>query len=119
MDVEIYRQPNPALTEVLISTRMRGIVLEVAELAQALYREEVTKRTGRLALSAHASTEKGGAKSDRWIGVLTVGGLAGVDYAASHEFGADIELNGEVVGEWDGAHDLNRVLEILSIASYM
>ena len=73
MDVRIYPAPNPAIGEALLSVRMRGIVLEVAELAQALYREEVAKRTGRMASLARASTEKGGAKSDRWICVLTVG----------------------------------------------
>ena len=119
MQVYLYPSPNPAITAALISTPMRRIVLEVAELGQALYREEVTTRTGRMASLAHASTEKGGAKSDRWIGVLTIGGPRGDEGAVPHDLGADVVIDGEVVGEQHPAHDLNRVLEILSIASYL
>lgn len=108
--------PNRALTAVLRSERMRSIVFETAELAQALYRETVTKRSGRLAASAHVSTEIGGVRNDRHIGVLTVGvGAQGtVEYAAAHEFGADIQVFGsEETVELHPAHDLNRVLEEL------
>lgn len=119
MDVYVYPAPNPAITQALISTVMRGIMLEVAELALAIYREEVAKQTGRMALLARASTEKGGANSDRWIGVLTVGGQGGDEGAVPHNFGADVVIDGEVVGEQHPANDLNRVLEILSVASYM
>lgn len=106
---------------------MRSIVFEVAEIAHALYVEQVAKRTGRLAASAHVSTEIGGADHDRWVGVLTVGGN-GVDYAATHEFGRQADVEGPAQESKDGvhnlddtvrtgghhaAHDLNRVLEEL------
>lgn len=127
MDVRIYPHPNPALTAVLTGARMRSIVFEVAEIAHALYVDQVAKRTGRLAASAHASTEIGGVDHDRWTGVLTVGG-SGVDYALPHEFGTRREVQGPaqesiggvhnlddrvVTGGHHAAHDLNRVLEEL------
>lgn len=131
MDVVIYPDPNPALTAALRSARMRAIVFEVAETAHVLYVEQVAKRTGALAASAHVSTEIGGVDQDRWVGVLTVGGIGGagaVDYAASHEFGTQSEVEGPVQESTGGvhnldqvvtsgghhaAHDLNRVLEEL------
>lgn len=109
MDVDLPR-PNPALTAVLKSTRMRAIVEERANTAAMLYQSQVHKRTGRLAASAHASTEIGGVKNDRWIGVLDVGSGAS-PYAASHEFGHDI--NGALTGYANAAHDLNRVLNLI------
>jgi hypothetical protein len=123
LDVTIY-DPNPAVAAVLISPRMRAIVFEVAELAQALYVAQVAKRSGMLAASAHASTEIGGQgrrTHDRWIGQLTVGGtgsLGTVDYGAAHEFGRGEhagsihDLDGEQIVQHP-AHDLNRVLEEL------
>ena len=122
MEVNIYN-PNPAIEAVLKSARMRSIVFEVAEVAQALYVAQVAKRTGMLAASAHVSTEIGGIgvrKNDRWIGVLTVGGTGSkgtVEYAAAHEFGthegAPTESNRYGTPETVGAEDLNRVLEEL------
>lgn len=112
-------EPNPALTEVLLSERMRGIVEERANTAMMLAQDQVAKRTGALARSAHAATEVGGVRNDRWIGVTTLGGR-GVDYAASHEFGADVVGLGEggkgstrYADAQPGAHDLNVVLEQL------
>ncbi|MBY0440984.1 MAG: hypothetical protein K2Q25_02415 [Mycobacteriaceae bacterium] len=104
MDVNIP-EPNRALTELLVSARMRAIVEERANTAAMLYQAQVAKRTGRLAASAHASTEIGGVRQDRWIGVLTVG--SALPYGASHEFGTRAH------GQTDAAHDLNRVLEQL------
>jgi hypothetical protein len=128
VDVTIYPDPNPALTAVLRGERMRSIVFEIGEIAHVLYVDQVAKRTGMLAASAHVSTEIGGVDQDRWIGVLTVGGN-GVDYAATHEFGRQADVEGPQPESTDGvhnlddrvrtgghhaAHDLNRVLEELS-----
>lgn len=116
MDVNIPR-PNPALTALFKSATMRRIVEDRANTAALLYQSEVAKDTARLATSAHASTEIGGAKYDRWIGVLDVGGpspLGEVTYAASHEFGHQVVAQGgEIVGYAPPAHDLNRVLEMI------
>lgn len=119
MDVNIY-EPNPAIEATFASARLRSIVFEIAEIAHALYVEQVAKRTGRLAASAHASTEFGEVYkgSPRWIGVLTVGGR-GVDYALPHEFGVGDHprsihtLDAEENTIQHAAHDLNRVLEEL------
>lgn len=116
MDVKLYRSPNPALAANLRGAEMRSAVRQVAEIGEALYREEVAKRTGRIAAATHVSTEIGGVDSDRWIGVLTVGG-AGADYALAHEFGADERYDANrgdpAFDETQGAQDLNRVLEII------
>jgi hypothetical protein len=139
IDLNIF-DPNPAIGDVFASDRLRSIVFEVAELAQALYVDRVAKRTGRLAATARASTEfahviKG---APRWVGELTVGGTGragSVDYAAPHEFGTRREVEGPVAphtGEVDAqgnpihnrddrvitgghhaAHDLNYVLGAL------
>lgn len=117
MDVNIP-EPNEALTALLVSARMRAILDQPTNAALMLYQAEVVKRTGRLAASAHASTEIGGVRQDRWIGVLTVGGagpLGTADYAAAHQFG-HWQHDRNHPGEWtwvDGHHDLNRVLEQL------
>lgn len=115
MDVHIP-EPNPALTALLIGPRIQAILLERVELAKALYQVQVAKRTGALAASAHASTEIGGVRHDRHIGVLTVG--EGLGYGASHEFG--VGDHPRSVHNLDGpnaihaaARDLNRVLEEL------
>lgn len=121
LDVRIYSAPNPAVSDVLISPRMRAIVRDVTELAEALYREEVSQRTGTLARDTHVSTEMGGVYDDRWIGVLTVGLGAARDYVLAHEFGIDTERNAgdPAFVEAEGAQDLNRVLEIMSVAMYL
>lgn len=118
MDVNIP-EPNPALTELLVSERMRGMLAERAEAAAALYQAQVAKRTGRLAASAHVSTEIGGIHHDRWVAALTIG--EGLAYGAAHEFGVGIHPGS--VHNLDGrdriqraAHDLNRVLEELGAA---
>lgn len=78
------------LTEFLVGPELRGIVEERINTAHMLFQAEVAKRTGMLAASAHAHTEIGGVKNDRWTGVLSVGAigsLGSVDYSASHQFG--------------------------------
>lgn len=86
---------------------MREIVSDRAQTGGMLYQAQVMKRTGALAASAHHSTDIGGILHDRWVGVMTAGGIGprgGVDYAASHEFGTDFV---------DAAHDMNVVLDEL------
>lgn len=98
---------NPAVQGLLKSPEMRALMFERAETAQALYRDIVAKRTGRLARSARVETYIGGERNpnDRWCGRLIVE----APYAASHEFGFDD-------GDLDvraGVHDLNVVLNQL------
>lgn len=124
LDVRIYNAPNPAVSDVLASSRMRSIVRDVAELGEAIYREEVAQDTGTLARDTHVSTEMGGIYDDRWIGVLTVGTGAAREYALAHEFGSEYsegETDGQewVHSEQDAVNDLNRVLEVLSVAMYL
>lgn len=111
MDVSIP-EPNPALTAVLLSPRMRGFVAELANTAQWLYQSRVAKRSSALANAAHAHTEIGGVRHDRWIGVLSV--HSAIEYEAAHEFGYTTRKGRRAKRRFvPGAHDLNAVLEEL------
>lgn len=105
-------EPNPALTELLVSNRMREMVFERAALAQALYQSEVAKESTALARTAHAFSEIGGVRQDRWIGTMLVG--EGLEYGASHEFGYMTRGGKRAKRRFvPGAHDLNLVLSQL------
>ena len=109
MEVDIP-DPNPALTAWLLSPRCREICFERASTAQWLYQSRVAKRSTALARAAHAHTEIGGARQDRWIGVLSV--HSGIEYEAAHEFGYKAGKRRKPIA---GAHDLNAVLEELEL----
>lgn len=94
--------PNPFITHWLLSAECRALVFDRGELAEAMYREVVAKRTGRLAASTHVTTAIEG---DRWIAMMT----ALAPYAASHEFGTD---NGNEHIQ-PGHHEMNHVLDLL------
>ncbi|RBO87027.1 hypothetical protein [Nocardia puris] len=104
--------PNPAVTALLMSREMRALMWERGEIAQALYREIVSKRTARLARSARPETFVGGDRNDRWCVRLLVGG-PGAYYGLPHEFGYEIEHEDETVTVVEGAHDLNLVLNAM------
>ena len=55
-------EPNPFITNWLLSPECRSLVFDRAQIAEALYREVVAKRTGRLAASTHVTT---GIEDDR------------------------------------------------------
>ncbi|MFR9767055.1 hypothetical protein [Nocardia sp. SC052] len=99
---------NPAIAGLLLSAQMRSLMFERAEIAQAIYREIVAKRTRRLARSARVETFLGGRNKDRWCSRLIVGGSE-APHGLPHEFGSDD-------GDEDiraGVFDLNRVLNML------
>lgn len=83
----------------------RSLVLESAELYQALYRDVVAKRTGRLAASARVSTSL---ENRRWVSHMEVGNPVAY-YGASHEFGTD-DGDEHIV---PGHHDLNAILDAM------
>lgn len=92
--------PNPYITQWLVSPECRSLVSGRAEIAEALYREVVAKRTGRLAASTHVTTE---IEDGRWVSMMT----ARAPYAASHEFGTgDLDIR-------PGHHEMNHVLDML------
>lgn len=114
MDVDLKSDPS-AVGAFMVSARCRAICFEIAEMAQALYQERVAKRTGALVRTAHAHTEIGGKRHDRWIGVLSVSSRS-VAYEAAHEFGYSARMGKGMVGPQEfvpGYHDLNAVLEEL------
>lgn len=111
MEVDIP-EPNPALAAVLRSPAMRAFCFERAETAQFLFQSRVAKRSSALARSARAYTEIGGARRDRWIGVMLVG--FGLEYDPAHEFGYTTREGKRARRRYvAGAHDLNAVLEEL------
>jgi hypothetical protein len=81
----------------------RAMIWLSLELYEALYREVVAKRTGRLAASTRIFTEL---EQGRWMGTLAVT----APYAASHEFGTD-DGDERIIA---GHHDLNKVLNIMA-----
>ncbi|MGV9818421.1 hypothetical protein [Nocardia xishanensis] len=104
---------NPAIAGLLLSSQMRSLMYERAEIAQALYREIVSKRSGRLARSARVETFRGGRMKDRWKSRLIIGGSE-APHGLAHEFGFDVhDENGAVTATIAGAHDLNAVLNAL------
>jgi hypothetical protein len=113
MDVDLAENPS-AVGELMKSNRLREIVFSIAETAQWLYQSRVAKRTGALAATAHAHTEIGGVRHDRWIGVLSVSSRS-VAYEAAHEFGHTAHRGKQIgPGQFIAGHDdLNAVLEEL------
>lgn len=106
LDVDVPA-PNPFIAQWLKSARCRAILSESAEMYEALYREVVAKRTGRLAASTHVST---GIEGDRWVALMTVG-VGGAPYAASHEFGTG---RTDPDNALPPAHDLNTILDMMA-----
>lgn len=94
--------PNPFITDWLVSPECRSMVFEKGEIAEAIYREVVAKRTGHLAASTHVTT---GIEDDRWISMMTVT----APYAASHEFGTD-DGDLQII---PGHHELNHVMDLM------
>ncbi|MEA1795116.1 hypothetical protein [Rhodococcus qingshengii] len=110
MAIRNYQPNHAGIGELLKGNQMRSLVRERTEIAEALYRGRVARRTGMLARDTRVSTFLGGplnnmAKGDRWVGRLTVGNQR-VEYGASHEFGTD-DGDEQIVA---GAHDLPAVL---------
>lgn len=109
MDDVKVPSPNPFIAEWLAGPIARSLVFEAGELYEALYREVVAKRTGRLAASTHVTTAL---ELGRWTGMLTVT----APYAASHEYGAESHQFGSDDGDTQfvaGHHDLNRILDMM------
>lgn len=117
MDVDLSHNPS-AVGEFMLSQRCREICYERADMAMMLYQAEVAKRSGALARTAHAHTEIGGKRHDRWIGVLSVASRQ-VEYEAAHEFGYTHKIGKGKQGPGEfipGHDDLNAVLEQLDSA---
>lgn len=104
------RVDSNGIGELLLGSEMRALMYERAEMAQAIYRDEVTKRTGALARSARVETFVGGRRNDRWCSRMIVD----APHALPHEDGVGIHRGstGEV-GVQQPANDLNRVLNML------
>lgn len=82
-----YRMPRPGenvLSDFLKGPELRSLMGEMAELGLAVFRENAIKRSGLNARSSRSYTEIGGARMDRWTGVV----LSYGPYGTSREFGS-------------------------------
>ena len=101
---------NPAIAGLLLSSQMRALMFERGEIAQAIWYDEVAKRTARLARSGRVETFRGGRLKDRWKVRLTVGGSE-APHGLGHTYGHKRRNKaGEITAVIAGAHELNRVL---------
>lgn len=114
-DINVY-YPNKAMAEVMLSPGM-GLFLDV--LGQEVvnrYRARVAKKTGRLMVSATASTPVGGHKHDRLVSKVTVGGEIAVSewkgkpfyYGVLHNFGSPTKR-----AQFPAHDDLKAVMETM------
>lgn len=110
-NVNVPARPNRFITEWLISPECRALVFLTGELYEALYREQVAKRTGELAASTHVST---GVETDRWVGTMAIG-VGGAPYGVSEEFGAGIHAGSTHLHYQPAAHDLDTILDLMSV----
>lgn len=125
-DVDIYPEPNPALTQILKGSKMFAVVSTKTELAKIRYQMIVAKRTRKLMQSARVTVRIAGYKNDRPVGQLTAG--QGLRYGASHEFGHKFRRNsasgqfvardgkrrrGVRTNKATGAHEMRQVLRSL------
>lgn len=84
MDYRMPRRGERVLKDFLVGPELRSLMGEVAELGLAVFRENAIKRSGLNARSSRSYTEIGGAKMDRWTGVV----LSDGPYGVSREFGS-------------------------------
>jgi hypothetical protein len=98
----LFNDPNPALSAVLVSPTMQGIVAEYTSKVATVYlnRIEGRSRSHELQESVKAHTFIGGFKDDRHVGEVVVS----APYAAADEFGRH-EYN-----PYAGSHDLRDSL---------
>lgn len=105
--------PNPFITQWLIGSRCRDIMLAEAIRAHRLFVGVAGRHadTGREVASARPSVGIGGIRNDRWIGRLTIGGPEPyAPYTLSAEYGAF--RRGRHFQR--AAHDLNATLNLMA-----
>lgn len=109
MDVHVYGDGADLW---LKGPECRRILVEIGEIALALWRAQVAHVSNRLARSGYVTTAIGGVHHDRLVGELHFGRShdPGLFYGPAYEFGHQQYRSPRFVA---GAHDLNAVLEEL------
>lgn len=107
-DIKLYGPPNPALSEILKSARLRTIVAEKTAQVAAVYVNRITPRSksGRLRDGVQADVLIGGFSKDRWVGEVR----STAEYAATDEFGRKNPAPGQRGSVYEGSHDLRDSL---------
>ena len=109
-DVRIYPYPNPAITELLVSSRMRAIVSEYTMKIEATYRAGLLPRTSprksgpNLIDTVKVFVGIGGYKNDRIVGEVSVGDGTTNPYGGADEFGRN------KYAPYEGSHGLSNAL---------
>ncbi|AER26074.1 hypothetical protein SSEA_SKINNY_22 [Mycobacterium phage Skinny] len=106
-----YQEPNPALSEILLSTDVEMLVASYTERVATNYIARVSGRSDpsdptSLAGAVRASVFIGGYKNDRHVGEITVG----VEYAMADEFGRHSPADGQNNSTYEGSGDLRAAL---------
>ncbi|QSM01070.1 hypothetical protein SEA_NANOSMITE_25 [Mycobacterium phage Nanosmite] len=106
-----YKEPNPALTEILVGALVQTLVADYTAKVVANYMTRVSGRSDpedpeSLAGSVRAEVFIGGFKTDRWVGEITVG----VEYALADEFGRHSPAEGQHNSTYEGSGDLRGAL---------
>lgn len=114
-DIEVY-YPNKALGAIMAGPSM-GVFMDIlGQEVVARYRARVAKKTGRLMVSATASSPMGGHKHDRRIAKVTVGGEVAVSawkgkpfyYGTLHNFGSPTKR-----AQFPAHNDLKAVMQTM------
>lgn len=116
-DVDVY-YPNKALAQIMVGPGMKLVLETLGQEVVLRYRSKVAKKTGKLMLSAEASTPMGGHKGDRLVAKVTVGGTTAVAekpwrgapfyYGVLHEHGSPTKR-----AQFPAAKDLAEVMQTM------
>lgn len=108
-----YPKPNPALSEILVGERLKGVVADWTAKVGFSYVAKLQARThtddehpSHMESTVDASVFIGGFEDDRWVGEVRVG----ADYALADEWGRHRPAPGQHGSTTEGHHDLRDSL---------
>ncbi|SHX07190.1 Uncharacterised protein [Mycobacteroides abscessus subsp. abscessus] len=109
-----YKDPNPALAEILVGTRLHALTGEYTTKVAVNYvtslearpKQTSDRHPGAMSNAVSAEVFIGGYKTDRWIGQITVG----VQYALADEMGRKNPTEGQHGSVYQGSGALRSAL---------
>lgn len=110
----LYPKPNPALSEILLSTKTRDLTTEWSAKVIATYMTKLAARKSHRDHGTDPHLEQtvdvlvyvGGYDNDRWVGEITQHSI----YALADEWGRDFPSDGQHGSTTEGHHDLANSL---------
>ncbi|ATN93983.1 neck protein [Mycobacterium phage Kumao] len=107
MEVDIYPDPNPALTAILVGPELKAAVIDKTHQVVAVYTQKLANRPrkgdrhpGNMLRHTKGVVDIGGYRKDRWVGEVSVK----TAYAAADELGR------KQYNPYQGSHDLQESL---------